>query len=208
VPYLRQAGAKAFARSANRESSTCFEQALAALQHLPETRETLEQAIDLRFDVRNSLYPLGELERIVGYLREAERLAKTLDDQRRLGWSRVYESVSLDHGSWTEARRSARAPIPSPRRSAMFRSRLRRITTSPRRLHLRPLSSRRGLLPKDRALAPRRCRPAALRPVPVSRRDVPRLFGVLPCPAGEFDEGIAHGQDGSESARTSITRTV
>ena len=41
VTYLRQAGAKAFARSANREAATCFEQALAALTHLPETRETM-----------------------------------------------------------------------------------------------------------------------------------------------------------------------
>jgi class 3 adenylate cyclase len=105
VPYLRQAGAKAFARSANRESATCFEQALVALQHLPETRETLGQAIDLRFDIRNSLYPLGELERIVGYLREAEGLAKTLDDQRRLGWVSAYMSqYLLTTGNWTDAR--------------------------------------------------------------------------------------------------------
>ncbi len=90
VSYLRQAGAKAFARSANREAIAYFEQALAALRHLPETRETLEQAIDLRFDLRTSLFPLGELERIFGYLREAEGLARTLDDQRRLGWVSVY----------------------------------------------------------------------------------------------------------------------
>ncbi|MEK7880134.1 MAG: adenylate cyclase, partial [candidate division NC10 bacterium] len=90
VRYLRQAGAKAFARSANREAVAYFEQALAALRHLPETRETLEQAIDLRFDLRTSLFPLGELERIFGYLREAEGLARTLDDQRRLGWVSVY----------------------------------------------------------------------------------------------------------------------
>ena len=47
VTYLRQAGAKALARSANREAVACFEQALTALRHLPESRETLEQAIDL-----------------------------------------------------------------------------------------------------------------------------------------------------------------
>ena len=40
VTYLRQAGAKAFARSANREAVAYFEQALTALTHLPETRET------------------------------------------------------------------------------------------------------------------------------------------------------------------------
>src|SRR5262249_29135022 len=81
---LRQAGAKAFARSANREAVAYFEQALAAQIHLPETRQTQEQAIDLRFDLRTSLFPLGEFERGVGYLREAERLARNLDDPRRL----------------------------------------------------------------------------------------------------------------------------
>ena len=66
VAYLRQAGTKALARSANREAVTCFEQALVALEHLPETRETLEQAIDLRFDLRTSLLPLGEFRADLG----------------------------------------------------------------------------------------------------------------------------------------------
>jgi hypothetical protein len=39
--------------SAYQEVSAYFEQALAALQHLPECRETQEQAIDLRFASRN-----------------------------------------------------------------------------------------------------------------------------------------------------------
>ena len=113
VTYLEQAGAKAMARSANREAVSCFEQALTALGHLPETRERLEQAIDLRFDLRTSLFPLGEFERIVGYLREAEGLARTLDDQRRLGQLSVY----MCHNLWMMGRptdalafgRSARA---------------------------------------------------------------------------------------------------
>jgi len=96
VTYLRQAGTKALARSANREAVSCFEQALTALQNLPETRERLEQAIDLRFDLRTSLHPLGEFERIFGCLREAEGLARTLDDQRRLGQLSVY----LCHNLW------------------------------------------------------------------------------------------------------------
>jgi class 3 adenylate cyclase/tetratricopeptide (TPR) repeat protein len=86
VRYLRQAGAKAFARSANREAVAYLEQALAALAHLPETRETLEQAIDLRFELRNSLFPLSELDAMRVTLRDAERLATALDDRRRLGW--------------------------------------------------------------------------------------------------------------------------
>jgi tetratricopeptide (TPR) repeat protein len=69
-----------------------FEPALMALSHLPETRNTLELAIDLRFDLRNSLHTLAEFGRIEGYLREAEALAKTLNDQRRLGWVSAYMS--------------------------------------------------------------------------------------------------------------------
>src|SRR6266566_4754832 len=84
VTYLQQAGAKAFARSVHREAVRCFEEALTALTHLPVSRETLEQAIDLRFDLRNALLPLVEWGRIEEYLREAEALAKRLNDQRRL----------------------------------------------------------------------------------------------------------------------------
>jgi class 3 adenylate cyclase/tetratricopeptide (TPR) repeat protein len=106
VTYLRQAGAKAFTRSANREAVTCFEHALAALAHLPETRERLEQAIDIRFDLRTALFPLGLLERISEYLREAEGLARALDDSGRLGRVSVY----MAHYFWvTGSSRQARA---------------------------------------------------------------------------------------------------
>ena len=55
LTYLRQAGTKADARSAIREAASYFEQALTALGHLPESRETQEQAIDLHFSLRVSL---------------------------------------------------------------------------------------------------------------------------------------------------------
>src|SRR5215510_6196978 len=88
--YCRQAGTRAAERSAHREAVASFEQALVALQHLPESHDTLEQAIDLRIDLRQSLYPLGEFERLLGYLREAEALATALGDQHRLGWVSAY----------------------------------------------------------------------------------------------------------------------
>lgn len=84
--YSRQAGDKAATRSANREAVAWYEQALVTLGHFPQSRETLEQAIDLRFDLRNALFPLGEHERMLDPLREAKALAETLGDQRRLGW--------------------------------------------------------------------------------------------------------------------------
>ncbi|HET8575896.1 MAG TPA: adenylate/guanylate cyclase domain-containing protein [Methylomirabilota bacterium] len=84
VTYLRQAGAKAFARSANREAATHLEQALTALDHLPEDGETRGQAIDLRIELRHALWPLGKNERILEQLHRAETLAEALGDQRRL----------------------------------------------------------------------------------------------------------------------------
>ena len=88
--YLQEAGAKSVERRANREAVLFFQQALHALKHLPEDRERLEQAIDIRFDIRNALQPLGDLTQILEYLREAESLALRLDDQRRLGWVSAY----------------------------------------------------------------------------------------------------------------------
>jgi len=96
VRFVRQAGLRSVARSASREAIACFEQALAALGHLPETTDTLELALDLRFDLQGACVPLGDLERMLGYLRDAERLAETIGDQRRLG--RVF--VSMTHGFW------------------------------------------------------------------------------------------------------------
>ena len=90
LTYLRQAGTKADARSAIREAASYFEQALTALGHLPESRETQEQAIDLHFSLRVSLGGLGELERVLEHLRAAEALANALGDQRRLARVNVY----------------------------------------------------------------------------------------------------------------------
>src|SRR5213594_353271 len=63
VTYLRQAGAKALTRSAFREAVSCFEQAVTALHPLPDTHQKVERAIDLRLDLRQALFPLGELAR-------------------------------------------------------------------------------------------------------------------------------------------------
>jgi tetratricopeptide (TPR) repeat protein len=85
VAYGRQAGTRALARSAYREAVTAFEQALMALEHLPESRARHEQAIDIRLDLRSALQPSGDWGRILTCLREAEALAETLDDPHRLG---------------------------------------------------------------------------------------------------------------------------
>ena len=61
LAYCRQAGEKAMTRSAHREAVGAFEQALSALQHLPEQRDTREQAIDLRLALRSALLPVWRL---------------------------------------------------------------------------------------------------------------------------------------------------
>jgi class 3 adenylate cyclase/tetratricopeptide (TPR) repeat protein len=84
LAYGRQAGDKAQTRSAYREAVVCYEQALNTLPHLPEQRNTREQAIDLRLALRTALFPSGDFGRILAALREAEALAAALDDPHRL----------------------------------------------------------------------------------------------------------------------------
>jgi class 3 adenylate cyclase/tetratricopeptide (TPR) repeat protein len=97
VAYFRQAGDKAVARSAHREAVACLEQALVALEHLPEGRARHEQAIDIRFGLRPALGMLREFGRSLTYLREAEVLAQALGDPHRLGWGAAYLANEL----WT-----------------------------------------------------------------------------------------------------------
>ena len=105
LAYCRQAGEKAMARSAYREAVEYFEQALSALPHLPEQRDTREQAIDLRLALRSALRPSGDSGRILAYLREAESLAEALDDPRRLAQVSVFLSRPFLHsvGAYDQA---------------------------------------------------------------------------------------------------------
>jgi tetratricopeptide (TPR) repeat protein len=83
--YLRQAGHKAASRFAHREAAACFEQALHVLGHLEDGREAREAAVDLRLELRASLFALGELSRIPVILGEAEGIATAIGDRRRQG---------------------------------------------------------------------------------------------------------------------------
>jgi class 3 adenylate cyclase/tetratricopeptide (TPR) repeat protein len=96
--YCRQAGEKAIGRSAYREAVGYFEQALAALEHLPDSRAITEQAIDIRLGMRTALNPLGDLGRVLTYLYEADAIAVTLDDPRRLGQIACFLSSHFTNG--------------------------------------------------------------------------------------------------------------
>ena len=198
LTYLRQAGAKAAARSAHREAVRYLEQALATLEHLPETREGLEQAIDLRFDLRNSLFPLGEFERILGCLRDAESLARALEDPRRLGQMSVY----MCHNLWMSGR---------PREALAFGQSAQAIAESLRDL---PLQVTGNLYLGAACLRTgdyRRAEDLLQKVLELLEGDRSReRFGQAGFPAvmarffldwvladrGKFKEGIAHGQEG------------
>jgi class 3 adenylate cyclase/tetratricopeptide (TPR) repeat protein len=198
VTYLWQAGAKAAARSAYREAVSDFEQALTALTHLPETRETQEQGIDLRFDLRGVLLPLAQVRPIEGYLREAEALARTLDDPRRLGWVSAYMcSHHLQSGGGvTEAR-------PFAQRVEAIGETLGDIRLQvAARYYLASVSSHSGDLRGTEHHSRR-----LLESLPADPRR--ELFGLVLFPAvlshiswarslaerGAFDEGYVHGQE-------------
>jgi class 3 adenylate cyclase/tetratricopeptide (TPR) repeat protein len=83
VEYLQRSGEKAFALYANLEAADYFDRALKALTHLPETRATLEQAVDLRFELRNALIALSELIQIRQCLEAAESIIAGLGDRAR-----------------------------------------------------------------------------------------------------------------------------
>jgi class 3 adenylate cyclase/tetratricopeptide (TPR) repeat protein len=95
VHYLRQAGLKAAARSALPDARVWFEKALGVLEALPESRSTLEQAFEVRLELRPVLTQLGEVRWALERLREAEVLAEKLSDERRRG--RVCALVTTVH---------------------------------------------------------------------------------------------------------------
>jgi tetratricopeptide (TPR) repeat protein len=198
VTYLRQAGTKALARSAYREAVTCFEQALTALHPLSDTRQKIERAIDLRLDLRQALFTLNELATVLGYLREAEGLARTLDDPRRLGWVSAYMSGHHLHtgGHVTEvhtcaqtveaiAERLGNAPLQIAARfylaaashlSGDYRGTEHVCRKLMQSLHDQPTRERFGL---------------AVFPAVMSRAQLARALAER----GVFDEGDAHGQE-------------
>jgi tetratricopeptide (TPR) repeat protein len=90
VTYCRQAGARAHDRAAFREAVASFDQALQALAHLPEPGDTGGLAIELRLALGGALGLLGEYQRRLALLGEAEALARACNDRARLG--RVLDS--------------------------------------------------------------------------------------------------------------------
>src|SRR5258706_5736478 len=72
IEYWLKAGAKAYSLYANEDAVRFFERALTLLKKLPETRDNLERAVDICFQLRNALLPLGKTDRILRSLDELD----------------------------------------------------------------------------------------------------------------------------------------
>ncbi len=130
VHYLRQAGLKADAWSAPRDALAYFEQALGALEALPESQAALEQAFDIRLELRPVLSSLlGEGRRTLERLREAETLAERLNDDRRRGQVCAFlTNIHNNLGELDEALATGTRALDIARRLGDLR--LRILTTS------------------------------------------------------------------------------
>ena len=90
--FLHMAGRQAAARSAHQEAVACFEEALGALRRLPPSREVDDRDLDVRIELRQSLYPMGRFADLIRHLRKAERIAEKLEDRARLARVAAYVS--------------------------------------------------------------------------------------------------------------------
>ena len=95
--YLTRAGMQAAIRYASRDAVVCYERALAALGHLPDSREVREQGTDIRFKLAYALYQMGDFPRAMDSFREAEYLGLALNDHDRLG--EIYAGMAYLLGS-------------------------------------------------------------------------------------------------------------
>jgi class 3 adenylate cyclase/tetratricopeptide (TPR) repeat protein len=106
VRYLREAGLKAAERSASREAVDFLERALALLAGLPETRETLSQALDVRIALGAPLIGVHgpAAPHVEASYRTALELVEKLDDSSRrfqVLWGLWYGQFA--RGKYTDA---------------------------------------------------------------------------------------------------------
>jgi class 3 adenylate cyclase/tetratricopeptide (TPR) repeat protein len=94
--YGAAAGASAQGRWALRGALASFEQAIAAVGHLPRTPDNLRRAVELRIDARACLLQLGDLAPMLEHLRAAEAAADALGDDIQ----RAVVTGHLAHAHW------------------------------------------------------------------------------------------------------------
>ena len=89
------AGRRAASRSAYLEAAVFFRQGIEACKELSRSPDILAREIDLRFDLRSSLFPTSGIDRSLENSTQAERLARELSDKGRLGWATAYLAKDL-----------------------------------------------------------------------------------------------------------------
>ena len=152
----------------------------------------------LRLDLRQSLFPVGELPTAWRYLQEAEGLARTLDDPRRLGWVSAYMSGHHVHtsGQIAEVRRLAQT----------VQTIAERLDDVPLRIAAQFYLTATSFASGDYRDTERSCRELMQS---LSGQLTRERFGLVTSPAvwsrahlaralaerGLFDEGEAHGQE-------------
>lgn len=103
--YSFRAGQRANHRSAHRAAATFLRNALAATAHLD--RVDLNQAIEIRLALRVAMAATGDLDQVRRYLEEAEELAHSRGDERRLMQILISRSTILNNlGDLDEALRT------------------------------------------------------------------------------------------------------
>ncbi|MGI9570616.1 MAG: tetratricopeptide repeat protein, partial [Desulfobulbia bacterium] len=98
--YNREAGLKAQSLSAYIEAHKFLEAALISLHKLPQTQIHRKREIDLRFNMRSALFPLGRHDDWADHIRVAESLAKEINDKSSL--ASAYNYLSSHH--WIHGR--------------------------------------------------------------------------------------------------------
>lgn len=94
--HARAAAQEALARFANRDAARFLEEAIDALEKLPEELRPEGMALELRLLLRDPLFRLGRMEALRARLLEAEALAQAAGDRQGLAQLRVFRS----HQSW------------------------------------------------------------------------------------------------------------
>ncbi|HKX39410.1 MAG TPA: AAA family ATPase, partial [Burkholderiales bacterium] len=110
VKYLREAGAKAVARSAFPEAARFFEQALALLEEMPDSAENLSEALDIRLALGPVLVGLkgGPAPEVEAVYRRALPIADRLGDvQRRFQVMWNFWYIRFQHADYAAALQAA-----------------------------------------------------------------------------------------------------
>jgi tetratricopeptide (TPR) repeat protein len=104
VDALREAGTAAYARGAIASSVERMEQAIELLPRLPASADNIRRAIDVRLSCAAPFLSRGQIARIGTLLREAEQLARDVDDRQRLVQAlRWLGNMSIHDGEYARA---------------------------------------------------------------------------------------------------------